>query len=329
MIKSIYTAVPRDKYEVSELLSSAPDMSRDKIEEIISSTGISNTRILNDDLNTSDLFYKSASAAVDDYGEEIDALICVTQTPDYLCPNVASLLHHRLGLPKTCLTFDINQGCSGYIYGLYIANQIIKSKNINSILLCVGDANHKNIKKDNYSVRSLFGDAGSTTLIVGDGVDDSLFLFGSDGKGAKHLGVPSYGFRKPNTDNDVFSKLSPDERDALYMDGAQVFMFGIREVPKFVNNFMRDKKTDYLVFHQANKSLLDAIEKKLDFNFLPLYSLHEYGNTSSATIPLSICNNEIDFSNKNILMCGFGIGWSWGQFMYESDSNINTKILEL
>ena len=75
-------------------------MSRDKIEEIISSTGISNTRILNDDLNTSDLFYKSASAVVDDYGEEIDALICVTQTPDYLCPNVASLLHHRLGLPK-------------------------------------------------------------------------------------------------------------------------------------------------------------------------------------------------------------------------------------
>ncbi len=254
---------------------------------------------------------------------DIEILIVVTQTPDYLMPSCSNIVHKNLNLSQNCLCFDINQGCSGYVYGLHNIISIMKINKLKKGLLLVGDTISKTIRKDDMSHKMLFGDAGTTTLLEYNKGEKIFFQLGSDGNGHNKLMLKESAF-KNNT------KYKPE----FYMDGKEVFLFAISSVPKLIKNLIKSSKKKffdihYFVFHQANKFMLSKI-----FDFLNieekkrLFSIEKYGNTSSASIPLTLCkfSSKLSSKNKNILIAGFGAGFSYAAAILNLS---NTKIFRI
>jgi 3-oxoacyl-[acyl-carrier-protein] synthase III len=238
--------------------------------------------------------------------KEIEVIVFVTQYPDQLIPADVHTLKYKLGLPGECIAYQINEGCAGYIYGLHLMQSLLNGKTNKYGLLLCGDTPSK-VASHDHSLLPLFGDAGTATLCKEE-QKKLNFLLGSDGSGAKDLCLRD-GF-----------KHGFEMMPKLCMDGINVFMFGISRVPKYLNDFMNQTSTseadyDYLVLHQANKMMNDRIARKINFGEEKvLYCLNEYGNTSSASIPLTICYklNTVREKSMNLLCCGFGAGLAWG-----------------
>lgn len=293
------------------------DLGKETIEKFKKMTGILGRYDVGINQTTSDFCFASAKKIMQEKNimpEEIGALILVTQTPDYRTPSTACLMQYRLGIPKNCLAFDINLGCSGFVYGLNVISSLMTTSNIKKALLLVGDTNAKErIGKTEKFITTgnlLFGDAGAAILL--EKTDYSCLMKAvmcTDGSGYKALMRPFGAWRHP---------IGPEKVSSKDID---VFNFTITEVPFLVKNFMSEQKTtidnyDCLILHQANLYVLKQIVKKLKcpIEKVPI-SLDEYANTSAASIPITLVKAYGDLKAKqelNVLMCGFGVGLSWG-----------------
>ena len=292
-------------------------------EEYSESVGVYQRRV-SDTLTTGDLCFWAAERLISDLGWEkrnIDAIIFVTLSPDYMQPATAGIIQDRLGLSKECFAEDILLGCSGWVYGLCNAVSLISSGNMKKVLLMAGDAKFR----AKHPLDPLFGFAGTVTALEYDENATSIrFHMGTDGSGYDALIMPDGGarnqlsvdsFKIEDVDGKQMHRVQPR------MKGMDVFSFGITTVPRSFKSFCQHFNTsldefDYCILHQANKKMDDAIVKKLklDPERVP-FSLHDFGNTSSASIPLTIVTRlkkACASAEKRLICCGFGIGLSWG-----------------
>lgn len=261
---------------------------------------------------------------------DIDFLLYCTQSPDYILPTTACVLQDKLNLPTKCGALDINLGCSGYVYGLSLAKGLIESGAAQNILLVTSDTYSKFINPNDRSVKLLFGDAASATLMSrksseSDNFQDiGPFVFGTDGRGAENLIIHAGGLKEPITQEsgievkDDFGNTR--SRKNLYMNGNEIFNFAIKEVPKSVLELLNKSENEidevnYFVFHQANKYMLEAIRRKLNIP-VERFSIQfeDCGNTVSSTIPIAL-KRDYEYgkfhSGDTVMLVGFGVGYSW------------------
>lgn len=338
-IRAIIACVPSKVVDNKDLSSIMPE---EEVEKMIESVGIHERRICDADTFASDLCFKAAKKLLEDNGIDplsIDMLLFMSQGADYRIPATACILQNRLGLSKDCAAMDLSLGCSGYVYALSAAYAYASIPGIERVLLLDGEAFSKIVNpKDKVNV-PLYGDAGTATLIEKGDFGNSMFILHTDGAGEDAVKIPS-GMRIPLTPE----RLIVTEREEgnfrsdveVYMDGMEVFNFALRVVPKGVKELIKEAgesmdSIDYLVFHQSNKFMTDFFIKKLKFNQEKVpYCIGRFGNTSSASIPLTIASElkETDSNAVKIVMCGFGAGLSWGTAMVVLKGCRNSGVIE-
>ena len=328
-IKGVSAAVPKN------VISS----NNPRLEKI---TGISQRRIAPSDISTSDLCYEAAVKLIQDLNidpKEIGILIFISQTPDYRLPVTSAILQNKLSLPQTSICLDIPLGCSGYTYGLYVISSLLKNSNSKYGLLLAGDTISKEAYLKDNSTYPLFGDAGTATLVELDFDFNQPLIFnlGTDGSGYDSIIIPHGGSRYPISDN---SNIEIQDENGnirrlrdLYLDGSKVFDFGTNKISNVLKEFIDVNQTeiDCLILHQANKLMNDRITKKVEISpEKSLSSLFGFGNTSSATIPLTMVTqlNNIP-SYRNILMCGFGVGLSWASVLVQQEQIYCSNLIEI
>lgn len=340
-IESIVTCVPSKK--VDNLNDSHIPESQGK--KILDSTGIRYRRIAEKE-TAADLCFTAAENIFEKTAAskgDVAILVFVTQTPDYILPSTSTILQDRLGLSQNMIAFDIGMGCSGYAYGLsVIATLLEKLSNPNATaLLLVGDTISKICNSNDLSTYPLFGDAGSATLVKKKKGSTIVFDLHSNGKGADAIKVEDGGFRNPYSEESekelIFDGNNKRSRKDLFLNGMDVFSFGITTVPKAIKLFyeeaaIKEETIDFFIFHQANMFMNEKIRKKLKLPEAKVpYSLYNFANVSSATIPLTICvelRNKIK-TTSNIIACGFGVGLSWGTVNFNLSKNTYLNIIEI
>lgn len=322
-IHSISSYLPQNKLEMSELSSIYGE---NEVKRIINATGIERVRIADKDETSSDMCLKAARYLIDQEQvdkDKINGLVFVSQTPDYLLPATSIILQDRLGLSKETVCVDIHYGCSGYIYGIFQAALWINSGMCDNVLVLAGDTTSRMINEMDKSLRMVFGDCGTATILT-KGDNDLGFNIMSDGSGYDRLIVPAGGFRKPSTEETAFINFDSDgngrSENDLFMDGSEIFNFAITNVHNNINDLIKyfswekdDVKKYFL--HQANNFMVDYVRKKLkvDKEQVP-QNVTNYGNTGPSTIPLllsDLYNNKEENLDK-VIMSGFGVGLSWG-----------------
>jgi 3-oxoacyl-[acyl-carrier-protein] synthase-3 len=328
VIKGLAACVPA-KIEENDSIST---IDTQDLQKLIKNTGIERRHIANTDICTSDLCYKAAEKLIEELGwakDEIEGLIFVTQTPDYILPSTSPLLQEKLGLSTNCFTLDISLGCSGYILGLSTLAGYMQTGSIKKALLLVGDTISRTAATTDKSTYPLFGDAGTATALeFVEGEDGFKFHLASDGLGYKSIIINDGGYRNEFNEASLAPEFVEDgitrNRTQLTLDGMDVFSFGISKAPESVNailnKFEIDKESvDLFFFHQANMMMNERIRKKLQLPEDKVhYSLKNFGNTSGATIPLTMVTEAAEKLSKgetHILGCGFGVGLSWGSFI--------------
>lgn len=307
-------------------------------EAFVEATGVKERRIGN--LTAADLCYSAAEKLIVDLHWEkndIDAIIFVSQNADYILPATSCILQDRLGLGKHCYAEDIALGCSGWVYGLSNAASLVSSGSIKKALLLCGDAKRR-AKYDD----PLFGHAGVVTAIEYEkGARGFVFELGTDGSGYDAIIIPDGGSR--NQVSPESFELKEYEGKMMHnlqthMKGMDVFSFGITTAPKSVKNLAEHfgfdyQEADWFVFHQANMKMNKQIVKKLKLDPEKVPScMYEFGNTSSASIPLTIVSQlKGKFENKltKFICCGFGVGLSWGTVALETQNVIIPSIVEV
>jgi 3-oxoacyl-[acyl-carrier-protein] synthase-3 len=323
-IAGIAAAVPKARHAVHELEKTFGSATS---ERLIAATGVFERRIASDDVCTTDLCLEAARrllATLNWSPGSVGGIVFVSQTPDYRLPASACLLQHQLNLSKSCVAYDVNLGCSGYVYGLWLAAQATQF-GVARILLCVGDTISKLVNSSDRATAALFGDCGTVTAIeYCDGANGLAFCLGTDGSGWQQLFVEAGGLRNGpsigKSDGEV-SGLGIDKRkQSLHMDGAEVFAFTQSTVPSLIAEMLAFSgleivNVDAFVLHQASKFMIDSICRRcgIDSSKVPL-SLDSFGNTSSASIPLTIAhqlNRQLSTRKLTMVFAGFGVGWSW------------------
>ena len=312
-ISQIEYYLPARIETVHDLIRENPDWCEKKI---IEKTGILKRHIAGNDETAADLAYKAAKKLLEKSAHAIDieAIIFVSQSPDYFLPTTACLLQDRLGLSKKCMAFDVNQGCSGFVYGLSIANALIQNGSIENCLLLCADTYTRYVQRNDRTCRPLFGDGAAATLICSSEVNQiGPFVLGSDGSGAEKL-IVKHGASR----NREMKSYSPPH---IFMDGAGVFMFTMSQVPECVASLLRldnavHQKYDHYFFHQASKVVLDNIVRSTGIDDNKVFrNYQDIGNTVSASIPIALkdaLNGKIIKNGENLVLVGFGVGLSWG-----------------
>ncbi len=297
--------------------------------EIEAKLGVRERRLAGDGESASDLAAEALRRLFDKAGvaaSDVDWLVCVTQSPDYLLPTTACLLQHRLGLPKTAGALDVNLGCSGFVYGLGLAKGLIETGQASALALVTVDTYSKYLHPEDWSTRTLFGDAAAAALVVAeDGERDRIgpFVWGTDGDGAELLILRRGGAKRWTPSADA----EPAGRGAcLHMDGPGIFAFSLREVPKACEAMLKRAgrtigDVDLFVFHQANRYMLEHLRKRLG---IPeekfVVHMATVGNTTSSSIPIALEAAEDDGRLRRgmtVMLVGFGVGLSWAAALIE------------
>jgi 3-oxoacyl-[acyl-carrier-protein] synthase III len=326
-ITAVDYALPKQVLDNEQLAAEFTDWTADKI---FTKTGIRERHIVGEGEHASDLAVSAASRLFDSVAcrrEEIDFVLYCTQSPDYFLPTTACLLQDRLQLPTHCGAMDFNLGCSGYIYGLGLAVGLVRSGQARKLLLITADTYTRFIHPQDKSVRTIFGDAATATLLTATESNEPLigpFVYGTDGRGANNLIVPAGGLRKPTVaDAPLLRDDSGNARteNNLFMNGAEIFNFTLRVVPETVNGLLEKAglqfgEIDLFIFHQANQFMLDHLRKKLKVPADKFWvTMSDVGNTVSSTIPIAL-KRAIDAgkvrSGMRLMFVGFGVGYSWG-----------------
>ncbi|MGB1205687.1 MAG: ketoacyl-ACP synthase III [Chitinophagales bacterium] len=309
--------------------------------------GIEQRRIVETHQTAADLCFEAAEKLIEALQwnkNEIQVLVFVSQTPDHITPATAIMLQNRLNLPNSCLAFDINLGCSAYVYGLSVVSSLLSNMGFKKGLLLVGDTASKIVSLNDKSTTPIFADAGSATALECDTLAQPNFYFNlqSDGSGKEAIIVRDGGARNPFSENSLVvndnGKGIARNRLQMEMNGLSVFNFTMREVVPNLNKLLEimKKKTDdfdYFVFHQANKLLNERLRKKmkLESEKVP-YSLQKYGNTSCATIPVTMVSElrqDLTTKKMNLILSGFGVGLSWGSVALKTDQVVCLEMLEI
>ena len=323
-IAGVAAAVPT---KVVKVESFADRFGKDYVEKFKESTGIHQFHQSAEHQTASDFCFVAAEKILKEKEvprESIGALVFVAHSTDYRRPATACVLHKRLGLSKDCVAFDISLGCSAFVYGMNVICSLMESSNINKALLLVGETLTKMVNEQDKSVRMLFGDGGSAVLFEKTETSSEIRgLLKSDGSGFKAIIAPGGGYRNMNAPKDDFVWPDGNVR-SLYntiMQGEDVFSFTITAVPRTIKEFLSMTETtvdtyDCLAFHQANQFISQMLCKKLKASpeKMPL-CLDRYGNPSAPAIPLVMCDhygNNTEDKELKFLMCGFGVGLSWG-----------------
>lgn len=295
----------------------------ESVRKFMKMTGVKTRHVAMDEQCTSDLCYVAAKSLMEKLSWEpssIDALILITQTPDYAVPATACVLQYRLGLSDDCIAFDINLGCSAYVYGIWQAATMIATQNINRVLLLVGDTSNFGINPTDSATAMIFGDGGTATALERSEGKEIKYFLKTKGSGYKYIMVPAGHARGRG-------QTITDAKDYdLSMSGADVFNFTITDVYKALSNFIKEysigiNDVDMYVFHQANLYILNHITTKLGISRekVPI-SIDRYGNTSGESIPLTLADalgGEESDDNLKLIMCGFGVGLSYGGIYLE------------
>ena len=295
---------------------------------IYTKTGIFNRHIAGDHECASDLGVAAAQKLFAENEIEpgsINFLLLCTQTPDYPLPTTACLMQHRLGLPTSCGALDFNLGCSGFVYGLSLADGLIRNGTANRVLLITAETYSKYIDREDRSLRTIFGDGAAATLIEASEQQSlSQFQFGTDGSGADTLLVTQGGARRAE---DAHKPRHRQRwRSELYMAGPSLINFTVEAIPRLVQEIVEgaglgEDEIGLFLFHQATHKMLTMLQERLglDDQRLPII-LRDYGNTVSSTIPIVIqeMRNQQRLSpeQKNLIV-GFGVGWSWGGCIWQ------------
>ena len=300
----------------------------DEVKKVVDKVGVAARRFADEKTCSSDLCFAAAEKLFADNNtdrSEIDLLVFLSQTPDYRMPATSILLQDRLGLPTSTMAFDISLGCSGFISALSIVYSMMQNNGFRKALLLDGETRSKVYSRKDRREAFIFGDAGVTALIERDEkFGESHFSINSDGSRGELIMIPGGGYRNMSSAAtleervvDEYGNIRSDEQG--HMDGADVFNFVIIEVPKDIKRLLAASgedihQMDYYVFHQANAFINNYIAKKmkLDKNKIP-WTIQKYGNTSSVSVPLTICSELKDQmqGEKKILMSAFGVGMAW------------------
>ena len=329
-IRGLAASVPKEIARNGDL-DLLPEKERDRL---IKTTGIVQRRIAPPGLCASDLCHAAAAALLEGLGwapESVDAVVFVTQTPDFLVPGTATQLQQRLGLGKNTLALDINQGCAGYVYGLSVASALVATGGIQRALLLVGDTITHTLSPMDQSTVPIFSDAGSATALEFDPAAPAMhFNLQSDGSGHRAICIPEGGTRQPlhtgSLDMQAYGTGVSRAGVHLVMEGLDIFNFAISEVPPNVRALLEYAQQDtagidHFVFHQANLLLNEMIRKKLALPAEKVpYSLADYGNTSCATVPVTMASQlgaALTAAPQRLLLSGFGVGLSWGSALVE------------
>ena len=322
-IKALSACVPRDVVYNKDLGYLIPE---EEIEKTINNIGIEQRRIAAPDVMASDLCFKAAQQLMADNDIEpdsIDVLLFMSQTPDYRIPATSCLLQHRLGLSRDTMCFDISLGCSGYLFALSAAFAYASMDGVRRVLLLDGETFSKIVNRRDKVDWPLYGDAGTATLVEKGDYGTSTFTLNTDGSGEEVLKIHA-GMRNPITPESCVEREWEDGsiRSDLevFMDGMDVFNFAISKVPKSIKQLLKEtdrtiEDVDYLVFHQANRFMMDFFVKKLKIapEHVP-YCINKYGNTSSASVPLTISSELAGRlgGDHTVMLSAFGAGLSWG-----------------
>ena len=302
--------------------------SEEEANDIVDKTGIEERRFADEDTCSSDLCFAAAEKLFADNNinkDEIDLLIFISQTPDYRMPATSVTLQHRLGLSNKTIAFDINLGCSAFLYGLTVAYGMMEHSNLKKALILDGETRSKVYSPRDRRSAFLFGDGGVAALIERNAkYGKSTFSLNSDGSRADLIMIPAGGYRKMSSTETVVERIVDEfgnmrSEEQGYMRGGDVFNFVIREIPRDIKNTLAfagksNEDFDYIVFHQANNFINSYIMKKMKMDATKIPStIAKYGNTSSVSVPLTIVSelkNNLD-GKKELLLSAFGVGMTW------------------
>lgn len=328
VIAAIEYFLPPKVLSTADLSREFPEWSVEKIDQ---KTGIQERHIAAQEECSSDLAIKAAEKLFESGAcerQSIDFILLCTQSPDYFLPTTACVIQDRLGIPTTAGALDFNLGCSGYIYGLGLAQGLISSGQASNVLLITAETYSKFIHPRDKRVRTIFGDAAAVTLLKAVESEFALigpFIYGTDGRGEQNLIVPTGGMRHLRTQQTGIPASDEDGNvrslDNLYMNGAEIFTFTLSAVPQSIERILEKANLaladiDLVVFHQANRYMLEHLRKQMK---IPeekfVVAMSHCGNTVSSTIPIALkhaaCEGRLT-NQSTVMLVGFGVGYSWG-----------------
>jgi 3-oxoacyl-[acyl-carrier-protein] synthase-3 len=333
-ISGILSVVPRNRVRFEDEFENY-GFSRDKMKALKKVIGIDERRIVRGEVCTSDLCQAGLEYLIEKgllKKEDIDAMILITQTPDHFMPPTSNILHGKLGLGHEVVCFDINQGCSGYLYGLLQAFLLLEQPMIKKVLLLAGDTLSRRSCIHDRNIYPLIGDAGSVTILENTDETNKIHMnIKSDGARSDWLIIPAGAFRLPSSEKTRQVKILPDgnrrSEEDFYMNGPGIFLFTQTDVPMAIKELFEFtsielEEIDYFIFHQANRFILEKLAEKLGVpkEKMPNDIVEKYGNSSSATIPVTI-SHSLDkiLLQKRLKIClaGFGVGLSWGTLIMD------------
>ena len=336
-ISHIATCLPKKVVPMSvyEKFFSAKDIKR-----IMESTGVESVHVADENLCSSDYYAETAKRLMAESNfkpDDFDGIVMVFQTPDYTIPTAAKIMQDRLGLPTDTVAFQINYGCTGYIYGIYQASLLISSGSCQRVLVFVGDTHVRTLHEEDRANRMILGD-GFAVTIVERGEDEFAFEIFSDGSGYKQLIIEAGGFRMPKSEKTAEPFIDAEGNthwlEYTYMDGMAVMNFALSQVPPLIEDSLKfagweKDSVGLFALHQANKIIVDFLRRRIKVkeDRCP-NTIKHLGNTAGSTIPLLLSNCHKNFSAENlnkVLMCGFGIGLSLGTAAVNLS---NTKIYD-
>lgn len=325
----LVTAVPKNEVSLADDEAYLFNNNQGQIERLKQAIGLDQRRIVTEGTTALDLAEPAIRELLERSGtdvSEIDGLFFVTQTPDYLQPGNAVLLQGRLGFAESCACMDFNQGCAGYVYGLWAAHSFIHSGGLKKVILVVGDTISRIVSEKDKALRPLFGDAACATLLEPcPGAPEAVFDLRSDGTGYKSLWQPGGAFREPADEhNSVPEEMGEGivrSRCQLHMDGAEIFNFSLKVEPAAIQLMLEESgwetdEVDGFIFHQANRYIIDNIRRRLKLpeELVPAGTVEKYGNQSSASIPATLTDHygvQLTERTHQMILSGFGVGLSW------------------
>jgi len=275
--------------------------------------------------------------------DDIDALILVTQTSDYLLPPTSNIIQGRLGLGEDVLCMDINQGCAGYIVGLMQAFLLLEQKNINKVVLLNAEFLSKRTSPKDRNSYPIIGDAAAITIVERDCLENVIHAnIKMDGSQGNALIIPAGGLRMPATAETAIMEDSGDgnlrSKDHLFMDGTSVFNFVQTKVPALIEDLLvtsgsTKEEIDYYLFHQPNRFMLEKLADQLGVPYakMPSNIVERFGNSSGATIPVNAVynlGNRLKENSFNVCFCGFGTGLNWGAMLMKIGQLQIAEIIE-
>lgn len=333
-------AVPKNREDNQEL-SSLSDKAK---QEIIAQVGIRFRHVAPSSITASDLCERAANQLLLDLdwnAQDVELLVFVSQTPDHLVPGSATQLQSKLGLSQSAMVIDVNQGCAGYVYGMSIISGLMKVYGLKKALLLVGDTITKMVSRQDNSIWPIFSDAGSATAFELDEVAPEMnFKLGSKGEDFKAIHIADGGFRSPTTHDSLVAENIAEgivrQKNQLSMNGQAVFTFGLSTVAKSISEMLAEQQRtadsfDYLVLHQANQLLNNSIVRKAGFKPEQApSSLRDFGNTSCATVPVTLVSQlrkQLQNNRISLLLSGFGVGLSWASVTLETNRIVCSEMI--